>query len=67
MQLCMECAVELLSTPDDDREKRLTREDWVLAALQVLLKEGIEAVQITALAQALNVTRGSFYWHFKST
>ena len=58
--------MELLSTPDDDREKRLTREDWVLAALQVLLKEGIEAVQITALAQALNVTRGSFYWHFKS-
>ena len=48
--------MELLSTPDDDREKRLTREDWVLAALQVLLKEGIEAVQITALAQALNVT-----------
>ena len=57
--------MELLPTPVDEREKRLTREDWVRAALQTLLRDGIEAVQITALAQELNVTRGSFYWHFK--
>ena len=48
------------------RQPRLTGADWVEAALDVLIETGIEAVQITALARQLNVTRGSFYWHFES-
>lgn len=44
---------------------RLGRLDWLAAGLQVLIEEGIEAVRITRLAEALAVTRGSFYWHFK--
>ncbi|WP_420556910.1 TetR/AcrR family transcriptional regulator [Roseovarius sp.] len=32
----------------------------------MLVESGIEAVQITALSRRLNVTRGSFYWHFES-
>ena len=46
-------------------EPRLGRGDWVDAALEVLVDEGVEAVRITRLAEALAVTRGSFYWHFK--
>lgn len=51
---------------DTDRQTRLTAGDWVDAALETLIHEGIEAVQITVLARKLGVTRGSFYWHFDS-
>lgn len=57
----------LLSTRDDSkRQPQLSRDDWIEAALAVLVEEGFEAVQITQLARRLEVTRGSFYWHFKS-
>ncbi|MFB9148773.1 TetR/AcrR family transcriptional regulator [Roseovarius ramblicola] len=49
-----------------DRPARLTGDDWIECALAVLVESGIEAVQITALARRLDVTRGSFYWHFES-
>lgn len=48
------------------RQPRLTAEDWIEAALDALVEEGIEAVQITVLARRMNVTRGSFYWHFEN-
>jgi AcrR family transcriptional regulator len=55
----------LMSTPEQaDRPARLGMADWIGAALAVLAESGIEAVQITALARRLGVTRGSFYWHF---
>ena len=44
----------------------LTREDWIAAAMDAMRRGGIEAVRIEALARALKVSRGSFYWHFKS-
>ena len=57
----------LLSTRDDSRRQpQLSRDDWIEAALAVLVEEGFEAGQITQLARRLEVTRGSFYWHFKS-
>jgi AcrR family transcriptional regulator len=43
----------------------LTREDWVDAATGVLVDEGIDHVRVDVLAQQLEVTRGSFYWHFR--
>jgi len=49
-----------------EKQPRLTGEDWIECALTVLVESGIEAVQITALARRLDVTRGSFYWHFES-
>ena len=42
----------------------LQRLDWLRAALEIFVAEGIEAVRITRLADTLEVTRGSFYWHF---
>mgnify|MGYP001802830670 CR=1 FL=1 len=54
----------LAHPPKPDRQPRLNAADWIEVALKSLVSHGIEAVQITALARALNVTRGSFYWHF---
>jgi AcrR family transcriptional regulator len=44
---------------------RLTRDDWIAAALDTLIERGVERVKVLPLAKKLNVTRGSFYWHFK--
>jgi AcrR family transcriptional regulator len=45
---------------------RLSPEDWELAALDVLEHDGLRAVTINRLARGLGVTKGSFYWHYKS-
>ena len=44
---------------------QLTPADWIAAATHVLRDKSIDAVRVDVLAKVLNVTRGSFYWHFK--
>ena len=44
--------------------KRLTREDWIHGALELLGIAGVSGVRIVPLARRLGVTSGSFYWHF---
>lgn len=44
----------------------LSREDWIIAARADLIAAGVNAVKVDRLARRLRVTRGSFYWHFKS-
>jgi AcrR family transcriptional regulator len=44
---------------------RLGRQEWIDAGLEALARDGIDAVRVERLAAALNVTKGSFYWHFK--
>lgn len=44
----------------------LTREDWIQAAQRILIKGGIDNVRVDNLAKELKITRGSFYYHFKS-
>jgi AcrR family transcriptional regulator len=43
---------------------RTPRSKWIEEALRVLAAAGPDAVRIEPLAQALGVTKGSFYWHF---
>lgn len=43
---------------------RLSPEDWVHAALDVMVDEGIGGVRIPRLCERLGATKGSFYWHF---
>ncbi len=43
---------------------RLTRDDWLDAAFQAVVKGGFDHAKVLSLADALGVTRGSFYWHF---
>lgn len=45
---------------------KLGRQDWLAIGIQTLIEKGIEAVRVDPLAKLLNVTRGSFYWHFKN-
>ena len=44
--------------------ERLGKSDWVEAGLKALADQGVEAVRVERLAEALGVTKGSFYWHF---
>jgi AcrR family transcriptional regulator len=43
---------------------RLTRDDWLDAAFRAVVDGGFDKVRVLLLADALGVTRGSFYWHF---
>jgi len=45
--------------------RRLTRQDWVDAAVRVMAESGVEQVRVERLAVALGASKGSFYWHFK--
>ena len=54
---------KLAEKPND--RGRLSKEDWLQAALEVLNQRGISAVKVLPLSKELGVTRGSFYWHFE--
>jgi AcrR family transcriptional regulator len=45
--------------------QRLTRDDWITAALAAIAEGGLAAVGIEPLAARLGATKGSFYWHFQ--
>jgi AcrR family transcriptional regulator len=45
---------------------RATREQWLAAALKALHKEGPKGINIQALAARLEISKTSFYWHFKN-
>ncbi len=53
------------NTKISEAKVRLDEGDWTRAALKVLAEQGIDAVRVEALAKMLNITKGSFYWHFK--
>jgi AcrR family transcriptional regulator len=44
---------------------RMPPSRWIDAGLSALAAGGPDAVRIEPLAQALGVSRGSFYWHFE--
>ncbi|MGZ5858291.1 MAG: TetR/AcrR family transcriptional regulator [Burkholderiaceae bacterium] len=50
----------------DDMEEKKNRRSWLNAGLQALAGEGPDGLRIMLIAQHLGVTKGSFYWHFKS-
>ena len=45
-------------------DNRLTRQDWISSGLRTLATDGASALKVGAMAAALGVSRGSFYWHF---
>lgn len=46
--------------------QKLSREEWIQTATQVLATGGIDQVRVDKLAKQLKITRGSFYHHFSS-
>ena len=45
--------------------RRLTAHDWIDFGLATLAREGFDTLKADILARKLNVSRGSFYWHFR--
>ena len=43
---------------------RVTREDWLRVALDLLISDGVEAVKVAVIGEKLQVSRSSFYWYF---
>jgi AcrR family transcriptional regulator len=52
--------------PERKGNIKIPSEGWLEAAKVVLIEEGIGMVKIDRLARRLKVTRGGFYYHFKS-
>jgi AcrR family transcriptional regulator len=46
--------------------RRLSKTDWVSAALAAIAEGGLAAVAVEPLAQRLGTSKGSFYWHFRN-
>jgi len=49
---------------EKSKATRLDAAAWVAAAFDALADGGIDAVRVEPLAKALDITKGSFYWHF---
>ncbi len=47
------------------KRQRLSPDDWIRAAIDVLRKQGPAGIRVARLADELGVTPGSFYWHFR--
>ena len=45
---------------------KVSREDWIAVAMDVLVSQGVERVKVLTLGERLGVSRSSFYWYFKS-
>jgi AcrR family transcriptional regulator len=51
-------------TPPRGPGRRLTADDWIEAGFAVLADLGPNALRVERLCARLDVTKGSFYWHF---
>jgi len=54
-----------MAPPSHSKAPALQATDWIAAAVARFADQGIEAVRIELLARDLNVSKGSFYWHFR--
>lgn len=50
----------------EQKSKRVGRDDWIVAALDVLRQQGVHAIKASSIAKRMGLTTGSFYWHFKN-
>ncbi|WP_245234130.1 TetR/AcrR family transcriptional regulator [Mycobacterium sp. PS03-16] len=46
------------------RDRATSLDDWIEAGFAVMAEGGTDALRISRLCARLNVTKGSFYWHF---
>jgi len=46
--------------------QRVTREDWLNVARDILVSDGVAEVKVLTIGERLQVARSSFYWYFKS-
>lgn len=53
------------TTSNTGASRRLSRADWIEAAIKVMVGSSVEQVRVEKLAVDLGASKGSFYWHFK--
>ncbi len=61
----------LLHRDDPDKDPlvghvKVTREDWLNVARDILVSDGVAEVKVLAIGERLGVSRSSFYWYFES-
>ncbi len=54
----------MLQAAEKLERSRLSAADWEAGALDLIAEQGVPALAVESLARKLNVTKGSFYWHF---
>ncbi|MGX1307526.1 AcrR family transcriptional regulator [Amorphus suaedae] len=59
-------ANDRLPAETDGVNARLGAGDWVATGLRILANGNVDDVRVEVIARELNVTKGSFYWHFKN-
>ncbi len=47
------------------KRRRISKKNWLNAALETLEAGGIDSVRIERLAARLKISKSGFYWHFK--
>ncbi len=52
-------------SPEEERQRGLTRERLVEAALELINEDGLDALSMRALADRLEVKAASLYWHVR--
>lgn len=52
-------------TADDPARSRVSADDWLAAAREILIERGVDHVRIVTLADQLGVSRSSFYWFWR--
>ncbi len=48
------------------KTKRVSRQEWLAAALAALQAGGVESVRVERLARTIGISKSGFYWHFKN-
>ncbi len=64
-------ATPVLHRDDPDKDPlvghvKVTRQDWLNMARDVLVNEGVAEVKILSLSTRMGVSRSSFYWYFEN-
>lgn len=48
------------------RHRKVTRDDWLDLARDILVRDGVGEVKVLRMAGELSVSRSSFYWYFQN-
>src|SRR2546426_9550361 len=52
-------------SPEEERQRGLTRDRLVEAALELINEDGLDALSMRSLANRLQVKAASLYWHVR--
>lgn len=61
-----ELICQAISIKKQNKNRRYNLDEWLEAALEALASKGPEILSIQKLCDHLDLSRGSFYWHFKN-